>query len=81
VELVDPKARVGLRLASVSSRVRALQVYAPPDKPFVVIEPQFNLADPFGPEWGGRDTGMALVPPGGSAGYDAGLTAFTLGNP
>ena len=28
----------------------------------------------------GRDTGMALVPPGGSVSYDVTVTAFALGN-
>ncbi|MFL5297781.1 MAG: aldose 1-epimerase [Phenylobacterium sp.] len=80
-EVIDPAAGVGLRITSSSPRVRAFQVYAPPEQAFVVVEPQFNLADPFGPEWAGRETGMVMVPPGGSASYDAKVTAFTLGNP
>ena len=75
-EIRDPASGFGLRLASASPQVRAMQVYAPPDKAFIVVEPQFNLADPYGPEWRGRDTGMALIPPGGSVAYDARLTAF-----
>lgn len=78
--LLDPAADIGLLVASKTPRVRAFQVYAPPEKAFVVIEPQFNLADPYGPEWRGRDTGMAAVPPGGSVTYDAEARAFTLGN-
>jgi galactose mutarotase-like enzyme len=80
VEVRDPAARVGLRVASPSPQVRAFQVYAPPEKAFVVIEPQFNLADPYGAEWAGRDTGMATVQPGGSIAYEARVTAFALGN-
>ncbi|THD58363.1 aldose 1-epimerase [Phenylobacterium sp.] len=79
-EVRDPASGLGLRVASPSSQVRALQVYAPPDRGVVVIEPQFNLADPFGPEWGGRDTGMALIPPDGRVSYDVRVTAFALGN-
>jgi len=45
----------------------------------VAIEPQFNLADPYGAEWRGRDTGMAAIPPGGSVTYEARVTAFTPG--
>jgi galactose mutarotase-like enzyme len=79
--VIDPAAGLGLTVASSTPRVRAFQVYAPPDKLFVVIEPQFNLADPFGPEWQGRDTGMMMVPPGGAAAYEAEVTALALGNP
>ena len=79
-EIHDPAADLGLRIATSSPRVSALQVFAPPDKAFVVVEPQFNLADPYGAEWGGRDTGMASIPPGGSAAYEVRVTAFTLGN-
>jgi galactose mutarotase-like enzyme len=79
-EIRDPAANLALRIASASPHTRAVQVYAPPDKPFIVVEPQFNLADPYGAEWGGRETGMAAVPPGGSVAYDATVTAFTLGN-
>jgi len=80
VQVQDPAACVGLEVASPSSRVRAFQIYAPPDKAFVVVEPQFNLADPFGAEWGGRETGMAMIPPGGSAAYEARVSAFALGD-
>jgi aldose 1-epimerase len=79
-EIRDPASNLGLRIAAASPQVRAMQVYAPPDKAFVVVEPQFNLADPYGAEWGGRDTGMVLLPPGGTATYDARVTAFALRN-
>jgi aldose 1-epimerase len=77
-EIRDPAANLGLLIVSAAAQVRAMQVYAPPDKGFVVIEPQFNLADPYGAEWNGRDTGMATVPPGGSVTYDARVTPFAL---
>ena len=77
-EILDPAANLGLRIASPSPEVRAFQIYAPPDKPFVVVEPQFNLADPYGAECRGRDTGMAAIPPGGSVTYEARVTAFRL---
>lgn len=81
-EILDPAAGVGLRIASPSPAVKAIQVYAPPDQAFVVVEPQFNLADPFGPEWpGGLDTGMATVEPGEAVAYDVSVRAFGLGNP
>lgn len=82
VEVLDPAAGVGLRLASRSPHVKAVQVYAPPEKPFVVVEPQFNLADPFGAVWPpATDTGMARLPPGASLTYDCRVTAFAVGNP
>jgi aldose 1-epimerase len=80
-EIFDPAARLGLRIASPTAQVSALQVYAPPTKSFVVVEPQFNLADPYGAEWRGRDTGMATIPPGRSLAYEVVVTALTLGNP
>ena len=49
-----------------SPAVKAIQVYAPTDQAFVVVEPQFNLADPYGAGWPpGLDTGMARVTPAG----------------
>jgi aldose 1-epimerase len=81
-EILDPAAGLGLRIASPSPAVRALQVYAPPDQAFVVVEPQFNLADPFGAEWpSDLDTGMARLAPGQSVIYEAEVTAFALSSP
>ena len=80
-ELLDPAAGVGLRIAASSAAVQAMQVYAPPGEAFVVVEPQFNLADPFGAEWAkDQDTGMATVPPGAAVSYDALVTAFSVGS-
>jgi aldose 1-epimerase len=77
-ELRDPASGLGLRISSPTDAVRAVQVFAPPDKPYVVIEPQFNLADPYGGEWGGRDTGMRLLQPGEMATYEARVEPFAL---
>jgi galactose mutarotase-like enzyme len=79
-ELCDPAAGLGLRIASASPQVSAFQTYAPPDKAFVALEPQFNLADPYGGEWRGRDTGMAQVAPGAAVTYAVSVTAFAPGN-
>jgi aldose 1-epimerase len=80
VEVLDPAGGLGLRIASSSPHVRAVQVYAPPDQDFVVVEPQFNLTDPYGAEWPpGTDTGMALAPPGGSVTYEVRVDAFAVG--
>jgi len=81
VEVHDPAAGLGLRITTPSTAVKAVQVYAPPDQAFVVVEPQFNLADPFGREWPeGVDTGMAKLTPGGNVTYEASVEAFTVRN-
>lgn len=70
VEIADPKAGLGVRLTTRSPLVKAVQVYAPPDRAVVVVEPQFNLADPFSDVWpAGADTGMATLAPGEHADY------------
>jgi galactose mutarotase-like enzyme len=78
-EVRDPAAGIGLRITSPSPQVRAVQVYAPPDRPFVAVEPQFNLADPFSPVWPpGVDTGMARLAPGQTAAYQVRVEPFAL---
>lgn len=77
-EIVDPAAQYGLRVTATSPQVRAVQVYAPPGEQFVALEPQFNLADPFGAEWGrGVNTGMVSLEPGESVTYSVRLELFT----
>ncbi len=69
-KVMDPEARYELRIIGESPHIRAFQVYAPPPKSFVALEPQFNLADPFNSKiWDGRDTGMVLLNPGESVKY------------
>lgn len=64
VELVDPAASYGLRIVAMSPAIKAVQIYGPPDAPFLAVEPQLNWADPFGAQWGANtDTGMALLEP------------------
>jgi galactose mutarotase-like enzyme len=82
LEIADPAARLGLRIASPTPAVKAFQVYAPPDQPFVAAEPQFNLADPFGKEWpAGLDTGMARLEPGASVSYEVRVSPYALSTP
>lgn len=81
-EIIDPAAEFGLTIASPSPAVSAFQVYAPPGQSFVVVEPQFNLADPFGAEWpAGVDTGMVTLNPGEVTSYEVRVSAFALGTP
>ena len=75
VTVADPAARIAWRVTTASPTVQAVQVYAPPDQPFVVVEPQLNLADPFGPAWPrGIDTGMVLLQPGETTAYEVALS-------
>ena len=75
--ITDPAAGYGLRIRSPSPEVRAMQTYAPPGKAYVVVEPQFNWPDPYGPAWpAGTDTGMAVLEPGETARYRAVLEPF-----
>lgn len=74
-EVIDLAGGLGLRISGAAP-VSAFQVYAPPDRPIVVVEPQFNLADPFGAEWKGRDTGMVVLQPGEHTRYAARVELF-----
>lgn len=77
VEITDPAARYGLRISALSPEIKAIQVYAPVDKNFIAVEPQFNLADPYGKEWGKTDTGMVKLKPGQSVTWRVRLELFT----
>jgi len=77
-ELVDPAASFGLRIVAASTSIRAFQVYSPREASFAAVEPQLNLADPFGEVWGPDvDTGMAILEPGEAVVYSARLELFT----
>jgi len=76
-EIIDPAAKYGLRLITESSDIRAIQVYAPPAKNFVAIEPQFNFPDPYNRGWGRVNTGMVLLEPGQWAEWSVRLELFT----
>ena len=76
-EIVDPKAKYGLRLIILSPEIMSIQVYAPPQKNFIAIEPQFNLPDPYNKNWGDTDTGMVLLQPGRSVAWHVRLELFT----
>lgn len=76
-EVMDPAASYGLQVISDSPEITAVQTYAPPDRPLVVIEPQFSWADPYGDEWPeGVETGMVLLQPGQSVEYRVRLKLF-----
>lgn len=77
VQLIDPAARYGLRMRILSQHIKAIQVYAPADKNFVAIGPQFNLPEPNSRIWRGQDTGMVLLQQGRSAVWYVRLELFT----
>jgi aldose 1-epimerase len=79
-EIVDPAAKYGLRLITLSPQITSIQVYAPATKNFVAIEPQFNLPDPYNKQWGNIDTGMVLLKPGQSVSWRVRLELFTPSN-
>lgn len=74
--ITDPAAGHGVRVRARSPEISAVQVFAPPSDSYVVVEPQFNWADPFGPEWGGQDTGMVVLRPGSGVLYDVAVEPF-----
>ena len=76
VEIVDPAAHYGVKIEGLSPEISSIQMYAPPDKSFAAIEDQYNLADPFGKEWGATGTGMVTLKPGQSTKWHVRLKAF-----
>jgi aldose 1-epimerase len=77
--LRDPKSNYGLRITLMSLAIKALQIHAPENEPFVSIDPQFNYDDPFGPEWPkAEDTGMVVLQPGQTVQWKIRLEIFSL---
>jgi aldose 1-epimerase len=76
-KVFDPKANYGLQITGLSKEIRAIQVYSPPEKSYVALEPQLNYADPYGKEWGKTNTGMVVLKPGASVVYHVRLSLFT----
>lgn len=79
-EIRDFGANYGMRVTAMTPRIRAFQVYSPPNEPFIVLEPQFNWNDPFGAEWHGVDTGMVTLHPGQSVTWKVQLQLFQPSN-
>ena len=76
VQVIDPAAHYGVKIEGLSTDIKTIQMYAPPEKSFVAIEHQFNFADPFGKEWGKMDTGMVTLKPGQSTRWHVRLRVF-----
>jgi aldose 1-epimerase len=79
VTITDPAANYGLRIVALEPAIRTFQVYAPPGKNYIAVEPQFNLVDPYNKIWGNRDTGMVSLQPGKSVSWRVRLEVFTPG--
>jgi galactose mutarotase-like enzyme len=75
-DVIDPKAAYALRLRALSPEISAFQAYAPVDKAFVALEPQFNWGDPFSKVWDGANTGMKVLKPGESVTYSVQLELY-----
>ncbi|MGH9594065.1 MAG: aldose 1-epimerase, partial [Bryobacteraceae bacterium] len=75
-ELIDPASHYGLRVEALSNDITAFQAYAPLDKSYVALEPQFNWGDPFNNVWQGAGTGMSILRPGQSVTYRVQLELF-----
>ena len=76
-EIIDPRGPLRPpHHLSTSSEVSAYQVYAPVDKAFIVVEPQFNWGEPFSRIWGNNRTGMVMLRPGQSVTYSVQLELF-----
>jgi aldose 1-epimerase len=78
IELTDPAAKYGLRVRALSPHIKAIQIYAPPDRQFVAIDPQFNLPDPYRGIWHGQDTGVVLLQPGQSTMWHVRIELFKV---
>ncbi len=78
-ELRDPENDYGLRIAAMTSNIKAIRVYAPLDGSYISIEPQSNYDDPFGRQWArDEDTGMVVLQPGQSVQWQIRLQIFSL---
>jgi len=76
VRVIDPAARYGVSIEGLSPEIKAIQMYAPPNKSFAAIEHQYNYGDPFGKEWGSTDTGMVTLKPGQTTTWHVRLKVF-----
>lgn len=76
-KVIDPASKYAIKIVAESPQIKSIQVYSPPDKNFVALEPQFNLPDPYGSEWKSSDTGMVLLKPGESTTWRVRLELFT----
>ncbi|HEX4156613.1 MAG TPA: hypothetical protein VHY48_13470 [Acidobacteriaceae bacterium] len=78
-EIREPAAGYGLRLTPLTANIKFLRVVAPADQPWISIEPDTNVDDPFGHQWSDPDqTGTVTLEPGDSFQYRVRLEIFSL---
>jgi galactose mutarotase-like enzyme len=81
-EIRQPSAGYGLRLTPLTANIKFLRVVAPADKPWISIEPDTNVDDPFGREWTSPDqTGIITLQPGETMQWRVRLEIFSLAAP
>jgi len=76
VKITDPAAHYGVEIEGLTPNIKTIQVYAPPAKSYVAVEHQTNFANPFGKEWGKKDTEMIVLAPGKSTQWHVRLKLF-----
>ncbi len=76
VKITDPAAHYGVAIEGLTPNVKTIQVYAPPAKSFIAVEHQTNFANPFGKEWGTKNTEMITLAPGKSTTWHVRLKVF-----
>lgn len=72
----DVESGYGLQVTAMTRSVKTMLVYSPGGRPLIVLEPQFNNADPFGEEWNGNDNGMVTLRPGKAVSWKTQLSLF-----
>ena len=79
VRVMDPAAKYGIKVIALSKEIRTIQMYAPPAKSFVAIEPQYNLSDPYDKKvWHNQDTGIVYLKPGQSTTWHVQFAIYEL---
>lgn len=79
VRVTDPASNYGIKITAISQQIKTIQMYAPPAKNFVAIEPQYNLSDPYDKKvWADQDTGVVFLKPGQSTTWHIQLALFEL---
>jgi galactose mutarotase-like enzyme len=77
-EVSYPSEELGLRLTSLTPSVKTMQVIAPADAHYLILEPRTNFPDPFGREWAkSGDTAIAVLQPGQTVEWKVRLEVFT----
>jgi len=77
IELMDPASSYGLRMICRSMEIKSIHVYAPADKNYVVLQPQFAYLDPFNKVWKNTNNGLVTLQPGQTIHWSIRLEFYT----